>query len=203
MDVHKLCDEIKPILDKYKNDKYVEMEFRLGKFNGTFFDTNVGKDAFYKFKEGLEIYTGWEKIVNSSYEVYYRNNHNNRLTIDQTTEEDTLICKEKVFTQDFKHLNKSPYDIRFNVSHEIPIEDTGDNQWDRNKIKERFSYIRKNLSIDMTICSGMVQDMDAEDSHTYQVEFEIIEPNKVDDIDTLFKIIHKIKDFFNMSNYIC
>ena len=203
MDVHKLCDEIKPILDKYKNDKYVEMEFRLGKFNGTFFDTNVGKDAFYKFKEGLEIYTGWEKIVNSSYEVYYRNNHNNRLTIDQTTEEDTLICKEKVFTQDFKHLNKSPYDIRFNVSNEIPIEDTGDNQWDRNKIKERFSYIRKNLSIDMTICSGMVQDMDAEDSHTYQVEFEIIEPNKVDDIDTLFKIIHKIKDFFNMSNYIC
>tara|TARA_B000000557_G_C20706773_1_gene414035 strand:- start:256 stop:867 length:612 start_codon:yes stop_codon:yes gene_type:complete len=203
MDVHKLCDEIKPILDKYKNDKYVEMEFRLGKFNGTFFDTNVGKDAFYKFKEGLEIYTGWEKIVNSSCEVYYRNNHNNRLTIDQTTEEDTLICKEKVFTQDFKHLNKSPYDIRFNVSHEIPIEDTGDNQWDRNKIKERFSYIRKNLSIDMTICSGMVQDMDAEDSHTYQVEFEIIEPNKVDDIDTLFKIIHKIKDFFNMSNYIC
>ena len=105
MDVHKLCDEIKPILDKYKNDKYVEMEFRLGKFNGTFFDTNVGKDAFYKFKEGLEIYTGWEKIVNSSCEVYYRNNHNNRLTIDQTTEEDTLICKEKVFTQDFKHLN--------------------------------------------------------------------------------------------------
>jgi len=203
MDVHKLCDEIKPILDKYKNDKYVEMEFRLGKFNGTFFDTNVGKDAFYKFKEGLEIYTGWEKIVNSSCEVYYRNNHNNRLTIDQTTEEDTLICKEKVFTQDFKHLNKSPYDIRFNVSNEIPIEDTGDNQWDRNKIKERFSYIRKNLSIDMTICSGMVQDMDAEDSHTYQVEFEIIEPNKVDDIDTLFKIIHKIKDFFNMSNYIC
>tara|TARA_B100000427_G_C15475266_1_gene580460 strand:+ start:68 stop:679 length:612 start_codon:yes stop_codon:yes gene_type:complete len=203
MDVHKLCDEIKPILDKYKNDKYVEMEFRLGKFNGTFFDTNVGKDAFYKFKEGLEIYTGWEKIVNSSCEVYYRNNHNNRLSIDQTTEEDTLICKEKILTQDFKHLNKSPYDIRFNVSHEIPIEDTGDNQWDRNKIKERFSYIRKNLSIDMTICSGMVQDMDAEDSHTYQVEFEIIEPNKVDDIDTLFKIIHKIKDFFNMSNYIC
>jgi len=203
MDVHKLCDEIKPHVDTYKNDKYVEMEFRLGKFNGTFFDTNVGKDAFYKFKEGLEIYTGWEKMVHSSCEVFYRNNHNNRLTIDQNTDEETLICKEKVFTQDFKHLNKSPYDIRFNVSHEIPVEDTGDNQWDKNKIKERFSYIRKNLSIDMTICSGMVQDMDAEDSHTYQVEFEIIEPNKVDDIDTLFKIIHKIKDFFNMSNYIC
>ena len=36
MDVHKLCDEIKPHFDTYKNDKYVEMEFRLGKFNGTF-----------------------------------------------------------------------------------------------------------------------------------------------------------------------
>ena len=29
------------------------------------------------------------------------------------------------------------------------------------------------------------------------------DPKKVEDIDTLFKIIHKINDFFNMSNYIC
>lgn len=203
MDVHKLCDEIKPHFDKYKNEKYVEMEFRLGKFNGTFFDTNVGKDAFYKFKEGLDIYTGWEKNIHSSCVVYYRETDSNRLTIDQNADEDTLVRKEKVFTKDFKHLNNSPYDVRFSVSREIPIEDTGNNEWPKLKNKERFSYIRKNLSIDMTICSGMVQDMDAEDSHTYQVEFEIIDSKKVEDIDTLFKIIHKIKDFFNMSNYIC
>ena len=66
-----------------------------------------------------------------------------------------------------------------------------------------MSFIRKNLSIDMTICDGEVEDMDAEDSKVYQVEFEIIDPKKVEDIDTLFKIIHKINDFFNMSNYIC
>ena len=36
MDVHKICDVIKPIFDKYQNEEFVEMEFRLGKFNGSF-----------------------------------------------------------------------------------------------------------------------------------------------------------------------
>ena len=49
MDVRKLCDEIKPTLDKYKDEEYIELEFRLGKFNSTFFDTNIGKENFYKF----------------------------------------------------------------------------------------------------------------------------------------------------------
>ena len=46
MNVHKICDTVQPILDKHKNEEYVEMEFRLGKYNGTFFDTNIGEKMY-------------------------------------------------------------------------------------------------------------------------------------------------------------
>jgi hypothetical protein len=203
MDVRKLCDEIKPTLDKYKDEEYIELEFRLGKFNSSFFDTNIGKENFYKCLDGLQKYNGWEKVVQSKTEVYYREDDNKRLTVDEITGDDTLIIKNKVYTQDFKHLQNVPYDIRLGVSKETPAEEDDNNEWNKKKNKNRMSFIRKNLSIDMTICDGEVEDMDAEDSKVYQVEFEIIDPKKVEDIDTLFKIIHKINDFFNMSNYIC
>ena len=102
MDVRKLCDEIKPTLDKYKDEEYIELEFRLGKFNSSFFDTNIGKENFYSFLNGLQKYTGWEKVVQSKTEVYYREDDNKRLTVDEITGDDTLIIKDKVYTQDFK-----------------------------------------------------------------------------------------------------
>ena len=43
MNVHKVCDTIEPIFNKYKDDEHVEMEMRLGKYNGKFFDTNIVK----------------------------------------------------------------------------------------------------------------------------------------------------------------
>lgn len=61
-----------------------------------------------------------------------------------------------------------------------------------------MSFIRKNLSIDMTICVGDSHDMDAEDPMSYQIEFEIIDPSCVNTKDELFNIIHKIKDLFKL-----
>ena len=50
----------------------------------------------------------------------------------------------------------------------------------------------------MTICTGDTHDMDAEDSHTYQIEFEIVDPTRVKTKDDLFKILHKVNDVFIM-----
>ena len=63
MDVHKICDVIKPIVDKYKDEENIEMEFRLGRFNGLFFDTNVGSNTYVDIIKGLGEYSGWERIV--------------------------------------------------------------------------------------------------------------------------------------------
>lgn len=42
--------------------------------------------------------------------------------------------------------------------------------------------------------------MDAEESVTYQAEFEIIDPSSINTKDDLFKIVHKINDVFIMLN---
>jgi len=200
MDVHKLCDAIKPIVDKYKDEENIEMEFRLGRFNGTFFDTNIGDKTYADFIRGFSSYIGWETIEENTYDVYSREDNNIRLTIDNKTGEETLIKKERLENIDFKNLHKSPFDIRFSVSRETPIDDEeyDNNEWHRNIKKERCSYTRKNLSIDRTVTAGETLDKDSEVSTIYQLELEIVDPKKITDIDTLFNICHKIKDIFNM-----
>ncbi len=66
------------------------------------------------------------------------------------------------------------------------------------KTKRRISFIRKNLSIDMTVVEGDVEDLDMEDPNSYQVELEIIDPSLVKDDNELFNILHKVKDVFNI-----
>ena len=198
MNVHKVCDIIEPIFNKYKDDEHVEMEMRLGKYNGKFFDTNIGEKMYINLMKGLNKYDGWERIETSQTEVFYREKDNLRITIDESTNEETVIRKERVHVEDFKQLEGTPFDIRFCVSKELPIEHDYDSEMDCKKTKTRTSYIRKNLSIDMTSIIGGAQDMDSEDPFTYQVEFEIIKPKNVEDKDTLFNIIHKIKDVFNI-----
>ena len=115
-----------------------------------------------------------------------------------STNEETIIKKERVHVEDFKQIKDTPFDIRFAVCKEIPMEHDYESEMDGKKTKTRTSYIRKNVSIDMTSISGNTQDMDSEDPFTYQIEFEIIKPQNVEDKDTLFNIIHKIKDLFIM-----
>ncbi len=69
---------------------------------------------------------------------------------------------------------------------------------DRKRTKNRVSFLRKNLSIDMTISSGDTEDMDSENDTCYQIELEIVKLDLVSTRDELFNIIHKINDLFNL-----
>ena len=163
---------------------------RLGKHNGSFFDTNVGKDTFDRVMEGLHKYTGWEKVETSELDVYYSDPNHIRLSVNKDTGENgVMIQKINVLKDDF---SETPLDMRFSVSREIPT--WGEYDMDRVRTKTRHSFIRKNLSIDMTISSGDNADMDAEEDCLYQIEFEIIDPTKVSTRDEFFNIVHKVND---------
>jgi len=198
MDIHKICDKLYPIFLKYKEDPHIEFETRLGKFNGKMFDTNVGKESFDRVMIGLQKYMGWEKIIGMEQTVFYRESDSVRFTIDEANGDETLIRKERIKNEDFKNMKETPFDIRFSVSKEIPLNDDTNRDMDKKKTKKRVSFIRKNLSIDMTICIGDPHDMDAEESVSYQIEFEIIDPRNVHNKDEMFNIIHKVKDVFNL-----
>lgn len=69
---------------------------------------------------------------------------------------------------------------------------------DRKRTKVRNSFIRKNLSIDMTISSGDNVDMDSEEESSYQIELEIMKPSDVDSIYKLKNILQKIDDLMKL-----
>ena len=199
MDVRSIFERVKPVFDKYRNEEHIEFEVRIGKFNCGTFDTNVGKTEFETILDGLKRYDGWERVVSTAEEVFYRESDNLRISIDENTSEEKIIQKDKVYKEDFDKLVNAPFDIRFGVSVETPLEDY-EGDMDKKKMKRRMSFVRKNLSIDMTIVQGDVEDLDTEDPNSYQIELEIIDPKLVKDDNELFNILHKVKDLFNILN---
>jgi hypothetical protein len=184
-----LIEKILPVFEAHKNEEDIEVEIRLGKHNGSLFDTNVGKDAWKQVLKGLKKYDGWESVKVTTSDVYYNDTNNVRITCDEETGEQTMIQKISVVKEDFK---RDPLDVRFCVAREIPT--SGEYEMDRKRSKTRHSFVRKNLSIDMTISAGDNADMDSEEEATYQIELEIVKPSDVDSIYKLQNILQKIDD---------
>ena len=178
-----------------------EIEFRLGKINKRIFDTNVGKDVFDKIMSGLRKYKEWENVVETNTSVYYRGN--TRVIVNEDNE-DEIIKMEKVNVSktDFK-LEKNIMDVRLAVSTETALfPDTGsgsdDGVMDSIRTKHRVSFIRKNLSIDMTVVQGDACDMDDEEENRYEIELEIINLNMIKNEKELYNLTHKIFDILKI-----
>ena len=58
MNTKTIYDRIKPTFDSLKNEEHIEVEMRLGKHNGSLFDTNVGKETWERVLRGLNKYQG-------------------------------------------------------------------------------------------------------------------------------------------------
>jgi len=184
-----LTERVLPIFEAHKGEGDIEVEIRLGKHNGSFFDTNVGKDTWKRVLQGLKKYDGWESVKMTTADVYYNDANNVRITCDEESGEQTMIQKISVIKEDFK---RDPLDMRFCVAREIPT--SGEYEMDRKRSKTRHSFVRKNLSIDMTISSGDNADMDSEEEASYQIELEIVKPSDVDSIYKFQNILQKIDD---------
>jgi hypothetical protein len=195
MDIQKIVDKTLPHFERYNDQDHVEVEIRLGKFNGTFFDTNVGKSAFDAILAGLRQYDGWEEVKASVCDVFYHDAGGIRLTVDEQSGEQTMVQKQKLYHDDFQEFS-APLDVRFSVAREVPM--TGEYEMDRKRTKHRQSFVRKNLSIDMTISSGDAVDKDAEDPNHYQIEMEIVDPGKVGCQEEFYNILWKINDLFKL-----
>ena len=189
MDIKHITDTILPTFEALKTEENIEVEIRLGKHNGSLFDTNVGKETWERVLKGLKNYDGWESTDYTESDVYYNDNSNVRITSNEDTGEQTMIQKISVVKEDFKC---DPLDVRVCIAREIPT--SGEYEMDRKRTKMRHSFVRKNLSIDMTISSGDNVDMDSEEESSYQIELEIVKPGDVDSVYKLFNIINKVAD---------
>ena len=174
-----------------------EIEIRFGRSLGSAFDTNVGQETFHKVLRALEKYTGWESFNKTLATVYYFQG-DKRLTIDETTEEQVGQVKKRVQIDDVS-LRDSRLDVRLGISTEEPFEYDGEETSTRQRSKERWSFVRKNLSIDLTIVKGTPDDKDSDDDTSYQIELEIVDPSKIKNKTELFNILHKVFDIISVS----
>ena len=145
-DIKAIVEKLLPVFNSLKDEENIEVEMRLGKYNGSFFDTNVGKETFERVLDGLQKFQGWESTESSVSDVYYNDKDSIRITSNQDTGDQVMVQKINVVKDDF---TGSPLDMRFSVSREIPT--WGEYSMDRKRTKTRYSFVRKNLSIDMTI----------------------------------------------------
>jgi len=194
MNVNEIIEKIGPLFDVHNDDEHVEVEMRLGrKVQGAFFDTNVTKPVFDKAMRALRKFKGWETIRTSTADVFYHDAGGIRLSVDCETGEQIMVQKLNLAREDFV-LADCPLDLRFSISKEIPA--SGEYEMDRKRSKHRYSFVRKNLSIDLTVSSGDTVDKDDEDPNTYQIELEIVDPGAVACQEELFNIVHKVNDLF-------
>jgi hypothetical protein len=181
-----------PIIEAHKTKPNTEVEFRFGRRSGNGFDTNVGSETFAKVLKALGKYPDWEAKKHSNSTVYYFEG-SKRLTVDDETDEQVGHIKKRVKVDDFQ-IPDAPFDVRLGVSTEEPFEYDGEETSTEQKTKERWSFVRKNLSIDMSIVKGNPDDKDADDDTVYQIEMEIVDPGQVASKVELFNIIHKVFD---------
>lgn len=188
----KLFDTWAPLIQKHKGDNSTEIEFRFGRKNKNSFDTNVGKDTFERVFKALMNAQCWETSRHSKATVYYFA-EGARLTVDEESDEQDGCIKKRVAVNDFE-LENANYDVRLGISTETPWEYDGEEVSSEQKDKERWSFVRKNLSIDMTVIKGTPDDKDSDDDTSYQIELEIIKPSEIGSDTELFNILYKIFD---------
>jgi len=194
--MHTAFDQIEPIFNQFKNRANVEIEMRLGKISSGKFDTNVGKVVFNKILKGLENYKEWEKVEKSNTTVYFSGDI--RVIDDDATGVSSAHKKTKLKKTDLR-LEGKPYDLRFSIATEVSCPKPGENtEYDDMRVRKRVSFVRKNLSIDMTIVRGDADDPDSEEDERYEIELEIIKPQNVKDKNELYNIIHKVDDILKL-----
>jgi len=184
------------MIEAHKASENTEIEIRFGRRSGTKFDTNVGQPTFKKVLQALTRYEGWESTDHSEVTVYYFEG-GKRLSVNEQTEEQKGEIKTRVTVDDFQ-LPNEPLDVRLGVSTEVPFEYDGEETSTEQKTKERWSFVRKNLSIDVTIITGNPDDKDSDDDKTYQIEMEIIDPSQIQNKIELFNLLYKVFDIMKL-----
>jgi hypothetical protein len=196
MDHAAVFDAILPLFRKHVSLPNLEMEIRLGRRNGNYFDTNVGKDTYETVMTALKKYTGWESTTSENTEVFLKGDI--RMIINEGQDIQSVHRKVSVEKADLV-LKDRPLDARVSFAQEIPVPDFDtDSEMEGVRGRERHSFVRKNLRIDCTVVNCGDADPDSEEETSYQVEMEIVDVNDVANDTELFNIVYKLQDILDV-----
>lgn len=180
----------KKVYNSHHKAKNVEMEIRIGRKRGNRFDTSIDQEKWNSVLRSLKSYEKWEEISYNKYNVF--RNDKVRITEDEETGDRTCIKKVVKENKDVLLSPLFPWALRFSASCEIPHEEP--EEFTECFKKERYSFVRKGVSIDLTKITP--DDMDAETSD-YQIELELV-GDEVRDDNTLYNQIYKAFDLIRL-----
>ena len=190
-----MYDKWEPIIMDLLSTPNLEIEMRIGRPSPRGFDTDVGKETFEKVLRALGKYNGWESTKHTNSTVYYFPG-GKRLTVDDETDDQVGHIKKRVKVDDFQ-LEGKQFDVRLGLSTEEPFEYDGEEESTEQKTKERWSFVRKNLSIDLSIVKGTPDDKDSDRDTTYQIELEIMNLSDIGTNIRLFNMFYKVFDILS------
>lgn len=157
----KFIEIVAPWVEKYKKQKNLELEFRLGYYNeieGSF-DTNIGQSFFKLIKEKLE--DSDLKAEKGIYHDEFDSNGNRKTQHDNKV---ILIKKTKLCVIDFKFVG-TPFDLRVSFATENVVKKFGPEITMKRK-KIRNSYDFEGWRYDVTEIDG------GQSENSYEFELE-------------------------------
>lgn len=164
---------LKDLVEKYKNEEGLEIEFRLGYINNDEFKTNIGKEFFDKITTKMSSVN--MKSTHEQTKDFFHNGKRLSYNIRDITDgndydtKGTCIIKEKLATVDFIFAGTG-FDVRVSFSKETPTTGFPKDKASYTRTKDRTSYFHGNISYDFTKVTTKNNTVDI---HVYEVELEI------------------------------
>jgi len=190
--MNKCVQHITDTYYKYKDNKDIEIESRLGFFNIGKFDTDVTEEFFEKIKSKFNGTDIWDNIEQINKTDYFYEKIRISIEDDGTTE---CIQKKKLEKLDFE-IEDSPFDFRISFSTEknVPNKNYTSKEGLYTRVKERTRYSLKDLYFDLTI---VTTENNAVFDRKHEIEIEI-KPNDKSCLYNSINLILKTLDIINI-----
>ena len=202
-----------PLVEKYRNLKNIEIEFRIGFWdlvgsNINKFNNSVGSVFFDKIKTELESNKLWEQITVNKSEDFF-NSCGIRMSrgILNGREYKHYIKKKNHEKVDFT-VQGSPFTLRVSISEENPKKENEFHSSIKKldiqnftRKKNRISFLHKFWSYDITVTKDSFSIQDK-----YEIELEIQNicdiPESISSRYLVHSSLMKVKDLLNMCEQI-
>lgn len=194
---------ITPYVEKYRGEKNIEFEFRLGfidsESDSPKFQTDIPLDFFNKITKRLHSNKNWDSVENIKTTDYFNSNY--RISVDDTNKIQ-CIKKSKLVTLDFQ-FEDTPFDIRFCISQEQPcIVDSKlaqdlimKSNHSRQKTRSRFKHKYCNFDItQVKEIENTVEDI----THEIEIDIDFAYSSLPTSEHIVYSSLLKINDLVNM-----
>jgi hypothetical protein len=153
--IKELTNKIVEIIDEYRSQRYIELEFRLGHIFPDHFSAEINDKHYNKIKEQLDTMNSEVPHQTVKYTCEYDNDGRRKIG-------DKIIKKTRLRNIDFS-IKDSPFDVRFSVSKEQPVKIFNSDKITRTSEKERTSYVHRGIwTYDLTVSDGSSKSVEIE-----------------------------------------